>query len=179
VEREELISLVNENLIKYDMPIYNALRPNIQEYLLSVEEEIQAIINTKDQALEMYKSIKISTNGLVKRIGIARQTLYNNGIVEYIIKRQKEFDKEDVYNIINEKNSDINLLMESVKKMQHRDINEQLHLDKIETLEAGNKNLTIQVDLLNKKNIDLRMQINELETVLRNNKVINLNKKMK
>lgn len=178
MENEKLVNIINNKLIDYGMPLFETLKPNIQQYLLCIENEIQTIIEKKNEALETYKRVKISTNSLVKRINIARQTLYNNGIVDYIIKRQEEFHKEDIYNKIADKNKDINELSEILKKMEIRDLNEQMFLDKIQTLETENKNLSLQIDLINKKNLDLKIQMNGLQIKHGNNTVVDLNKEL-
>jgi hypothetical protein len=179
VERKDLIKIINESLIKFDMPLFNDLKSNIQEYLFKVEEEIQNILSTRKEALDIYKNRKISTNGIVKVIDVSRQTIYNNGIVDYITKRQLEVDKQDVFNILIEKNNEIQELKDSLRKMQYSNLNEQILLDKIETLEYENKGLTDQMDALNKKNIDLSAKITKLRYEYKtrfNTNVVGLNK---
>lgn len=134
MEKKDLVKITNENLIKFDMSLFKDLKPNIQEYLLNVEERIQSIVKAKEEALNIYKNSKISTNGIVKTIGVSRQTMYNNGITHYITKRQQEVDKQDICNMIIEKNNEMQELKDSLRKMQYSNLNEQILLDRIETL---------------------------------------------
>lgn len=171
MDEEQLEEIIDNKLKEYKMPSFSNLKSNIKQYLLKIEEEIQLINNQKQSSLEKYKSSKINILSLSQRVNISRQTIYNNRDVleKYIQINQQETEKEDIFNILEEKNNKINNLNEAILKFQHRDLSEQLYLDKIELLEVENKNLHRQTDILNKNNIEFVKEINELKENIRKN----------
>lgn len=173
---DELKEKVEQALKAFDMPSFDKYKPNVQEYLLKIEEEILRLNESRKESIRIYKKNKLNIDSLVKKIGIARQTIYNNGIQDYIQNRQEELAKEDLFNILIGKDNKITELQEIIKKLEYRDLKEQLYLDKIEYLETENKNLLNQINSINIENIinlkKLTKLQNEYDNIIERGKIL-------
>ncbi|MBU3190758.1 hypothetical protein K9O30_14955 [Clostridium bowmanii] len=161
------IEIIKGKLIKYEMCQYSSLKPSIREYLFKIETEIQYINQERKTAIEIYKSNKVNVSNIVKKIGIARQTVYNKNnryILEpYILKSQEETEKNDVFKFVEGLNEKINLLNKTILKLQKKDLNDQICLNIIGTLENENSSLISEVEKLDEINIQNIKMIKKLE----------------
>ncbi|WP_298839685.1 hypothetical protein [Clostridium sp.] len=165
----ENISIIGDKLKKYDMPQYSSLKPNIKEYLYKIETGIQSIIQERKASIEIYRSNKINVLNIVSKVGIARQTVYNNREVleTYILKNQDESEKNDVFKSIDGLNEKINSLNGIILKQQNKDLDAQVCLDRIEVLEVSNNSLVSEVGKLNEQNAQFIITIKKLHKELR------------
>lgn len=131
-----LIDKINNRLIEINQDPFDKQKPKIQEYLLKIEKAIQDSEENKENAIKVLKDNKLSIVGIVKTIGISRQTVYNNKEVleEYIshaINKQDESDYNSKEKIYQEK---IKQLEEEIRLLNIRDVTlEYLKLELKET----------------------------------------------
>lgn len=117
--REERIAGVLKKL-GYD---YNALKGKDKAYLIQIDESIQAIFKAETEAREALCRSVVSTKAISKSTGIARQTFYNNPILnEFVNFYANQFKKVDMSNIQNQSNQKIKELQEQLELMHLRDI---------------------------------------------------------
>jgi len=166
-----IVDIIQNKLINYGMPKYSSLKPNIQGYLYKIETEIQAINQERKTAIETYKSHKINVINIINKIAMARQTVYNKNnreILEpYILKGKDESAKNDVFKISDVLKQKIKDLNETILKLQRKDLNYQISLDIIETLEKENVSKQNEVEKLNELNIQNIQMIDKLEMEIR------------
>lgn len=178
---EHLIEQINERLKRLDLPSYEELKPKIQSYLVQLEQVIQNKSHLREELIEQYKDSKISIAGIVKEIGISRQTVYNNKEVleSYINDAITSQEQSDFYSREKYLTDKIKYLEETIYLLQQRDITvedlkQELSLLKRELASSYNINERLQ-----EQNKELTDRIQELEGVLRNNNinVIDIQKK--
>lgn len=161
----DIVNIISEKLNSYGLPSYESLKKGIKEYLLSIEKEIIEVSKERKCLIESYKKCKINISYIADKIGIARATIYNNKEVleTYIIKGQEEFEKSDLFKLLDDRIDKIKALNEIIIQLQNRDLDEQLYLDKIEFLEHENKNYIQQLKTLDELNSQYINRLKKLE----------------
>ena len=102
---------------------YEALKPREKAYLEQIDESIQSIFAAEREAkLTLSRSV-VSTQSVSNLTGIARQTFYNNEILnEFVQYYAKEFQKVDMSNQQNKADKKIQELQKELELMHLRDI---------------------------------------------------------
>lgn len=180
MDNNELENIINEKLQQYGMPKFSSCKTNIQKYLIKIETEIQGVNSKREKALEEYKSSRINILSISKNCNISRQTIYNNREIleKYIQFSQEEFDKKNLNFDIDEKDEVIKEMKETIEKLYDRDLREQLKLDSVHKLELENKSLMKELDILNRKNEILQIELDKLRMKLREkSSLVNFNGK--
>ncbi|GAA3411813.1 hypothetical protein ACFFNY_30280 [Paenibacillus hodogayensis] len=67
-----------------------SLKPNVQKYIKGIEEIVRGLDLCRSESLKTYKNSAINKSYIVERLGIARQTIYNNNILERYIEYSRE-----------------------------------------------------------------------------------------
>lgn len=176
---EEIELILSEKVYEILDCRYANLKPSIKKYLIKIEECIQLKEKEKKDILKNYKETTFNILSISKEINISRQTIYNNSDLEkYILKRQQEFEKQDLMDIIQRKDEELKRLNETIYKLQMRDLNEQLLLDKIEKYKQSNKDLIKEINILNKQNNAFLNENRLLKKLVESNnvKVLNITK---
>lgn len=163
--------IVNQNLKNMGMGILEEQPSKIREYLLRIECIIQQHKVKKEELLKQYKECKISLVGISRSTKIARQTLYNNKILEqYIGSRINEENDKEFINERIQLRQKIQFLEEEIYKMQKRDLEIEIQAYKIKELKNDIKTNHKTIENLEIRNRQLIEQINKLEYELRSNK---------
>lgn len=180
MEREYLEKIIEYKLEKFNMLSFQSYKPNIQEHLLKIEECIQMYEKKRQTIFDEHKKLKINVMSISKNTKIARQTIYNNrDCLEFYIQcNQVEFEKNDILSINNEDKNFIDELKESIKKLNERDLTEQLRLDELEELRRERDSLINEIKLINKNNILLQKEIERLKVKFKGiNNIIEIDKR--
>lgn len=169
MDNNELEIIINRKLEKYGMPRFDLCKTNIQKYLIKIETQIQEVNSKREKAMEEYKSSRINILSISKNCNISRQTIYNNREIleKYIQFSQEEFDKNDFELDLNEKDEAIKEMKEIIAKLYDRDLKEQLKLDSVHIIELENKSLLKELQILNRKNEMLQIELDKLKLKLR------------
>jgi len=146
----------------------DSIDPRIMEHLVIIEEILTEIFNNHQQLLIDIKLNKPSKLKITSTKKISRQTIYNNpNLKHYIEKRIEEFD---VFFDIkkNERfSSRISDLEGMVKRMEERDVNEELQNHKINTLQN-------ELKLRKKQNVEFKERYNNAVKQINQMRLANL-----
>lgn len=141
---------INYILESLNLPTLSKLSPNEKKYIRESEKLFIKLNNQRTAALKEYKRLKITVKFIADNLGIERQTIYNNDILnEYIKNAQINQSKEDVFDKIKSIQSKINNLENDIKLLHERDVNIEF--------------LKYDIDELNAKLIDREKEIEDLE----------------
>lgn len=131
---------------------YNALKSKDKAYLIQIDESIQQIFKAEIEARETLSRSVVSTKAIAKATGIARQTFYNNPILnEFVNYYAKQFEKVDMSNIQNQTNQKIKDLQEQLDLMHQRDIEFEEMKIQIEELKQAIKERDETIALLRER----------------------------
>lgn len=104
------------------------LKPNILMYLSKIEESIQDYQENQERLLNEYKDNTVTVTKIVKDLGISRQTIYNNEILEkYIALSKEEQSRFDIFQI----NKNIIMRLEELEAICSNFHRKNLELEKL------------------------------------------------
>lgn len=111
-------------------------KPQLWIYIIKIEGIIQEYKNNQEKFLDEYKNNTISISKVVKDLGISRQTIYNNEILEKYITLSKDIQlKTDLFQKEKNRISRIKELEEAFENFNRKNL-------ELEKLRVENKVLS-------------------------------------
>jgi hypothetical protein len=144
-------NIINVNLRNLNLPILSQLSPNEQNYIRNAEQLLIKVNNERKEGIKKYRDLRITVKFVAEKLGIERQTIYNNPVFnEYIKNAQIKQSKEDIFDKIKDIQKKIKGLEEDILSLNERDVNIEL--------------LKINIDELNETLLEKEREINELQS---------------
>lgn len=128
----EVIEVVKNNLGEMNED-YDIQKPNIQNYLISIEEYVINLNEKKENAVNVLKSNSLTVKAVAQLLKKSRTVIYNHPILmKYIDNASKRVAHGNPFREIEELKKYNSLLQDRIDKMEIRDIN-------IEAIKMENK----------------------------------------
>lgn len=175
----DIPTIVKVKLKDFGLGSYDNLKPNIKEYLIEIETIIQKTEILRNEYMNKYKKNKLSVSFIANKIGMSRQTIYNNrDILElYINKSQGIQEKQDLIIENGELRKRIDELNKDISNLQLRDVKIEILKMDYEKLLRERDDAYKQVENLDNQIGDLYKRIEYLERLNKDKKVSSINKK--